>query len=169
MRLIPRHRHHRRSKGPRIAISEAEISADLHYPAGFRERLARYVFTHPALGYLGLISLVTALGVASLLAYASRQGGGPWLIVFVAVVTLIPVSELTISLLNLILTSQVSPRPLPKLDMRGGIPANKNGIRFFHATQARATGNTAVQIDGELLGNLPMSFEIAAHKLDVFV
>jgi hypothetical protein len=33
MRLIPRHRHHRRSKGPRIAISEAEISADLHYPA----------------------------------------------------------------------------------------------------------------------------------------
>jgi hypothetical protein len=36
MRLIPRHRHHRRPKGPRIAISEAEISADLHYPAGQR-------------------------------------------------------------------------------------------------------------------------------------
>ncbi|HEY3434221.1 MAG TPA: hypothetical protein VGK41_01075 [Solirubrobacterales bacterium] len=33
MRLIPRHRHHRRSKSPRIAIREAEISADLHYPA----------------------------------------------------------------------------------------------------------------------------------------
>jgi hypothetical protein len=33
MRLIPRHRHHRRAKGPRISISEAEISADLHYPA----------------------------------------------------------------------------------------------------------------------------------------
>lgn len=32
MRLIPRHRHRQR-KGPRIAISEAEISADLHYPA----------------------------------------------------------------------------------------------------------------------------------------
>ncbi|HVD40087.1 MAG TPA: hypothetical protein VNC16_03670 [Solirubrobacterales bacterium] len=36
MRLIPRHRHHRRPKGPRIAISEAEISADLHYPASAR-------------------------------------------------------------------------------------------------------------------------------------
>ena len=36
MRLIPRHRHHRRPKGPRIAISEAEISADLHYPAAQR-------------------------------------------------------------------------------------------------------------------------------------
>ena len=33
MRLIPRHRHNHRAKAPRIAISEAEISADLHYPA----------------------------------------------------------------------------------------------------------------------------------------
>jgi hypothetical protein len=33
MRLIPRHRHPSRAKQPRIAISEAEISADLHYPA----------------------------------------------------------------------------------------------------------------------------------------
>jgi hypothetical protein len=32
MRLIPRQRH-RRPKGLPIAISEAEISADLHYPA----------------------------------------------------------------------------------------------------------------------------------------
>ena len=32
MRLIPRHRQHR-SKAPRIAISQAEITADLHYPA----------------------------------------------------------------------------------------------------------------------------------------
>jgi hypothetical protein len=39
MRLIPRHRH-RRPKGPRITISEAEISADLHYPAS-RRRLER--------------------------------------------------------------------------------------------------------------------------------
>jgi hypothetical protein len=32
MRLIPRHRQHRRTKSPQIEISEAEISADLHYP-----------------------------------------------------------------------------------------------------------------------------------------
>jgi hypothetical protein len=38
MRLIPRHRHHHRAKAPRIAISEAEIAADLHYPAPPRPR-----------------------------------------------------------------------------------------------------------------------------------
>jgi hypothetical protein len=37
MRLIHRHRHQGRSKAPRIAISQAEITADLHYPlAGSR-------------------------------------------------------------------------------------------------------------------------------------
>jgi hypothetical protein len=34
MKLISRHRnHHQRTRLPRIAISQAEITADLHYPA----------------------------------------------------------------------------------------------------------------------------------------
>ncbi len=36
---------------------------------------------------------------------------------------LLPLSELAISLINLVVTSQVSPRQLPKLDLRAGIPA----------------------------------------------
>ncbi|HEX5983551.1 MAG TPA: hypothetical protein VFY69_05025 [Solirubrobacterales bacterium] len=37
MRLIPRNRHQQRHRKPRIAITEEEISADLHYPAQPRE------------------------------------------------------------------------------------------------------------------------------------
>jgi hypothetical protein len=33
MRLIPRYRHNHRSKAPQISISQAEITADLIYPA----------------------------------------------------------------------------------------------------------------------------------------
>jgi hypothetical protein len=33
MRLIPRHRHHHRTRPLRVSISEAEIAADLLYPA----------------------------------------------------------------------------------------------------------------------------------------
>jgi hypothetical protein len=36
MRLISRHRHHYRAKTPRISISQAEITADLIYPASPR-------------------------------------------------------------------------------------------------------------------------------------
>jgi hypothetical protein len=32
MRLIHRHRDNDRSRSPRIAITQAEITADLHYP-----------------------------------------------------------------------------------------------------------------------------------------
>jgi hypothetical protein len=41
MRLIPRHRHHHRSKAPRISISQAEITADLVYPASPRSARER--------------------------------------------------------------------------------------------------------------------------------
>jgi hypothetical protein len=37
MRLIPRQRHQQRHRRARISITEAEISADLHYPATPRE------------------------------------------------------------------------------------------------------------------------------------
>ncbi len=53
--------------------------------------------------------------------------------------------------------------------MRGGIPPNKQDIQFLRARQARARGTTAVQVDGELIGNLPMSFEIAPSTIEVFV
>ena len=33
MRRTPRHRHHRRTKAPRISISQEEILSDLLYPA----------------------------------------------------------------------------------------------------------------------------------------
>jgi hypothetical protein len=45
MRLIPRHRHHHRSKAPRISISQAEITADLIYPASPRAARERGVGT----------------------------------------------------------------------------------------------------------------------------
>lgn len=38
MRLIPKSRHHQRTKSPRIAISQAEITADLLYPASRKQR-----------------------------------------------------------------------------------------------------------------------------------
>jgi hypothetical protein len=38
MRLIPRHRHQQRRRKARITITQEEISADLHYPAGAPDR-----------------------------------------------------------------------------------------------------------------------------------
>ena len=87
-----------------------------------RERFARFAFKHPALGYLGIIASLVALSLASLVAYAARHDANPAVLWLVALVTLLPVSELVISLVNVILTSDIRPRALPKLALRDGIP-----------------------------------------------
>jgi diacylglycerol kinase (ATP) len=53
--------------------------------------------------------------------------------------------------------------------MRSGMPTDRRGVHFLPATQARATGEVAVQVDGELIGNLPMTFEIASQSIEVIV
>jgi diacylglycerol kinase family enzyme len=53
--------------------------------------------------------------------------------------------------------------------MRGGLKATTPGVRFLRATQARATGDVLVQADGELIGQLPMTFEIVPHPISVII
>lgn len=52
--------------------------------------------------------------------------------------------------------------------MFGGIPVTSKGVSFLQASRVRATGDDVlVQIDGELIGSLPMSFEVTPHVIDV--
>ncbi len=51
----------------------------------------------------------------------------------------------------------------------GGVTRAINGVRFIRATHARATGDAPVQVDGELIGQLPMTFEIVPEPIAVFV
>jgi diacylglycerol kinase (ATP) len=53
--------------------------------------------------------------------------------------------------------------------MRSGMPRNTPEVRFVNAVSVRAHGDAQVQIDGELIGHLPMRFEIAPHSLEVIV
>jgi diacylglycerol kinase (ATP) len=53
--------------------------------------------------------------------------------------------------------------------MRNGMPRDNPEVRFIRATTVRAFGDAPVQVDGELLGHLPMRFEIAPHSLEVVV
>src|SRR5215216_1160549 len=53
--------------------------------------------------------------------------------------------------------------------MRNGMPRNKPEVCFVNAVSVKAYGDAAVQLDGELVGQLPMRFEIAPHSLEVIV
>ena len=53
--------------------------------------------------------------------------------------------------------------------MREGMPRDKAEVQFVKTTSVKAYGDAQVQVDGELIGHLPMRFEIAPHSLDVIV
>jgi YegS/Rv2252/BmrU family lipid kinase len=53
--------------------------------------------------------------------------------------------------------------------MRAGMPRDNPAVRFVKTSKVVAHGDAPVQIDGELIGSLPMRFEIASDSLEVIV
>lgn len=53
--------------------------------------------------------------------------------------------------------------------MRNGMPRDTPEVKFVNAVSVKARGDAQVQVDGELIGQLPMRFEIAPHSLEVIV
>jgi len=53
--------------------------------------------------------------------------------------------------------------------LRTGMPRDKRGVQFVKSASVRAMGDVAVQVDGELIGQLPMRFEIAPESMEVIV
>lgn len=53
--------------------------------------------------------------------------------------------------------------------MRGGAPEGARALTYVSASRVRAHGDAHVQADGELIGELPMTFEIVSDGLEVFV
>ena len=51
--------------------------------------------------------------------------------------------------------------------MRGGAAEETRGVRFVRASRVRATGSAGVQADGELIGKLPMTFEIIPEGIEI--
>ncbi len=65
--------------------------------------------------------------------------------------------------------SRVSYLRLLSYALRAGMPKDKPGVRFVKAASVEAKGDAPVQVDGELIGQLPMRFEIAAESLEIIV
>ena len=53
--------------------------------------------------------------------------------------------------------------------MRGGLTDSSEGVRFLQSRCVKAHGEAPVQVDGEVIGHLPMTFKIAEQSLAVLV
>ena len=77
----------------------------------------------PRVGYLGTLALVTALILAVPLLLSGDGGVAGAGILVVAILALVPASDLAIALVNREVTDVLGPRPLPRLDLDDGVPA----------------------------------------------
>jgi cyclic beta-1,2-glucan synthetase len=91
-------------------------------PREMRERVLRAVYRRPALFYLGALASLTALFVSMLDIVAYRQGAGTSTLVLLTLLSLIPASDIALSVLNWDVTHLLSPRLLPSIDTTSGIP-----------------------------------------------
>jgi cyclic beta-1,2-glucan synthetase len=88
-----------------------------------RVRLLAWVYRHHTAVYAGSIGGCTALLMAMIFAFGPSITPGPFGIALLALLFLIPVSQLAIEAVNYLITRTLPPRPLPKMDFEdAGIP-----------------------------------------------
>lgn len=111
-----------------ISRGRAELEKDVGFRATFSQWLRRAWVAGATPGYLTTISLLTLLVLTLPLVVSFREGGGSLEILLMALLALVPASELAIAVINQDVTELVGPRRLPKLDLRKGIPGELSTI-----------------------------------------
>ena len=94
----------------------------------FRARITRWPFRVAARtglpGYLGTIAILTALILAPPLVAMAGAGVGAATLFLLALLALVPASDVALTLVNRFVTTRVGPRALPGLELREGVPAS---------------------------------------------
>jgi cyclic beta-1,2-glucan synthetase len=100
-----------------IGAGRRQFEKSIGWSPVFHQRLRRLFFRHATPGYLGTIALGTALLVVGSLAYAYSHGWRGPMLAWVALLTIVPASELTIQIIQRIISNLIPPRRLPRLDL----------------------------------------------------
>jgi len=95
-------------------------------PLGYRApRMRRLLRTYVAAatpGYLGTIAVLSGFMFTLPLLAAGASGVGPMSLLVLALLAVVPASDLAIALLNRSVTALVTPAVLPRLELRDGVP-----------------------------------------------
>jgi cyclic beta-1,2-glucan synthetase len=150
-----------------IGPGRGAFEASIAYAPKRGMRLRRLCFRWATGGYLGAIGVGTAALVMAALAYGYAHGArGAWLVA-VALLTVIPATELTIQIVQRMLSYVVPPRRLPRLEYRE-IPADARTMvivptildsvegawALAHHLEVQAVGNLDPHIHFAILSDL---------------
>jgi cyclic beta-1,2-glucan synthetase len=106
-----------------ISDGRPEFERAIHARVPLADRLRRAYFRAATPGYLGPIALVTLLILAIPVLLSGGEGAAGASVLFVAILALVPASDLGIALVNWTVTNLLGPRALPRLDLDTGVPS----------------------------------------------
>jgi len=117
--------HRRRDPGFHlIGSGRLEFEQILGYHTAAPRRLLRAYIAAAAPGYFGTLAILSGVVVALALLAGGASAVEPVGLVLLALLALVPASDLAIAILNRGVSAVVSPRVLPRLDLHDGIPAD---------------------------------------------
>ena len=99
-----------------IGAGRRDFEQSVAWVPNLRQRVRRLFFHFATPGYLGTIAVGTAVLVGAAMAYAYVFGWRGASLAFVALLTVVPASELTIQVLQRVISFLIPPRRLPRLD-----------------------------------------------------
>jgi cyclic beta-1,2-glucan synthetase len=131
-----------------IGPGRAGLETDVAYRPRLARRLRRLAFTYATAAYLGSIAGLTLLLLGLGLAYARQHTHAPWVAVWVALLLLLPASDVAIAVVQSLCARLAPPRRLPRLDYQAGVPESARTMVVV------PTLLTSVERVGELLEHL---------------
>lgn len=105
-----------------IDEGRAQLEAAFAYRPRLTERLHRLILCHPTLFYLGTLAVSTTAIVACLAFLLFLCGASLPLLIAAVLLTVIPASDLALSILNFDVTNFFAPRLLPRMSTSNGVP-----------------------------------------------
>jgi cyclic beta-1,2-glucan glucanotransferase len=107
-----------------IDAGRPALEARFRYRPLLRERVQRFVLRYPTATYLGSVgAMTTGLVVGAVLGAKRGSTVGKGLLAAVGALSIVPASEIALTIVNGLVTALLPPRLLPKLDFPRGVPA----------------------------------------------
>ncbi len=137
------------------------IEKEFRYRPRLTEKVVSFVLKYPTASYLGSALCLTTLVVTLLVLTAAHFGAGVWLAAGFGLLSLIPASDLALSVLNWDFSKLVPPRLLPQIDLSASIP---DEARTFVVIPTLLTSISTVE---EMLGKLEV-YSLANNDDNLF-
>jgi cellobiose phosphorylase len=117
----------------------------------------------PTFIYLGAVATLTALFTARMLVMARDDVSSVAMLAVVLVLALLATSQLAVGLVNWLLTSIVTPRPLPRMDFSSGIPRQSRALVVVPAmlTGTKGIEDLAEALEVRFLANQDVNLHFA--------